>query len=452
METERGSIPPLFLGLEENMAVKIESVASKSVADILGIRANDKLLSVNGQEIRDVLDYGFYTADRNLTLIVERESGEKETLFATKKEYEDLGLEFTDFLMDSEHSCDNHCIFCFVDQLPEGMRETLYFKDDDERLSYLFGNYLTLTNLSDREVSRMIEMHITPVNISVHTTNEALRCKMLGNRKGGESLRHLFRLAKAKIEINCQIVLCRGINDGDELERTMEDLEALYPSVGSVAIVPVGLTKYREKLFSLEGYDKESAGEVLDRIERRQDAFRKTHETGMFYPADEWFLLAERPIPELSYYDELMQLENGVGMLALLKAEFLDAIERAEPSGFRPVDLITGEASADWIASLLDAAKKRFSGLKAEPHVVKNEFFGGNVVISGLLTGEDIKTQVRPEDLKGETLLIPRDMLRSEGDLFLDGLSLDDLSVYYNREVIPLSDGYELFEAMQRDD
>lgn len=432
------------------MAVVISSVKENSTAQRLGIKPKDILIEINGYEINDVLDYGFYSAGDSINIKFARPDGGTIILGSADTGGEDIGLEFDSFLIDSERRCSNRCIFCFIDQLPQGMRKSLYYKDDDERLSFLFGNYLSLTNLSDRLVERIIDMRLSPVNISVHTTNPKLRDYMMGNETAGESLKHLYRLSDKGTAVNCQVVLCRGINDGSELERTLLDLLSLYPSVRSISVVPAGLTAHRKGLAKIEPFDAKSAWEVLSLIESFNDKCRKTFETGLIYPADEWYVLTNKSVPELEYYDELLQVENGVGMLALLKYEFGEAVEKAAQLQAVPVDIITGEAAAEWIGSLVVTAKKKFPAIHAEIHVVKNEFFGGNVSVAGLITGGDIMNQIKPDELSGDKILISKSLLRSEGDLLLDDISINDISVYYNKEVTAVSDGYEFFEALGR--
>ena len=408
------------------MAVRIERVEKGSPAELCGIRDGGTLLAVNGRPVRDVFDYGFLCADSSLTLDVEYACG-PESFCLTKDEYSDVGLVFDTFLMDDSRSCRNNCIFCFIDQLPKGLRETLYFKDDDERLSYLFGNYITLTNLSNEDVERIIEMKISPVNISVHTTDKALRCEMMRNRFAGEKLKYLYRLASAGVEINCQIVLCRGVNDGDKLAATLKDLSELWPSVRSVAVVPVGLTRFRDGLVPLKPFDRASAAEAIDIIEATGS--RNLEKTGsrIVYPADEFFVLAGEPVPGCGYYGEMLQLENGVGMLAKFRNEFAGAASRAAgDSKKRSADIVTGTAAADMLNFLVNDVKKKYNNTVVTVHAVKNEFFGETVSVAGLLTGTDVIAQLKGK-LLSKRLLIPSSMLRREGDLFLDGLSPADL-------------------------
>ena len=425
------------------VAVKISGATKNSAADKLNIAAGSRLLSVNGHAINDMLDYGFYTVADMLTLEIECGS-ETKTYTVSKGEDEELGIESESFLMDEQHRCQNNCIFCFIDQLPAGLRETLYFKDDDERLSFLFGNYITLTNLGDAEIQRIIDMKISPVNISVHTTNPELRCRVMGNRFAGQRLEYLYRLAEAGVELNCQIVLCRDINDGTELETTLKRLIGLYPSVQSIACVPAGLTSHREGLPELIPYDRDSAVRTLDIIERCNKQCRAAYGVGLVYPSDEFFLLAGREIPELGYYDDLRQLENGVGMLALFKDEFLAVLEDAEPSAEKnSFTIVTGVLAAPAVAELAEKAKQKRPALDCEVVAIKNDFLGGNVTVAGLLTAKDIYNQLKNATEKSD-ILITECMLRSEGDMFLDSVTVDELSGMLGRRIIPNSGGEAL--------
>lgn len=430
------------------MAIVIRGARPDSPAEKLHIPAGALLLSVNGHAVNDMLDYGFYTAASRLELAVRLPGGAEKTYRVRKREDTELGIESDSFLMDGEHSCTNKCIFCFIDQLPKGLRESLYFKDDDERLSFLFGNYITLTNLNDAEVRRIIKMKISPVNISVHTTNEQLRCRMLGNRFAGEKLQYLYQLAAAGTEINCQIVLCRGVNDGAELRATLSRLTGLYPAVQSIAVVPVGLTKYREGLAPLKAFDKESALEVLSMIGEFHSSCRKAYGTGLVYPADEWFLLADKDIPGVDYYDELAQLENGVGMVALTREEYTEALADIAPTeGAAEFTAITGELAAPVLLELVKQAQEKAPNLSCSVVAVRNDFFGGNVSVSGLVTATDILAQVSPGDICG-TILIPANMLRRERDLFLDSVSVDELSKSLGGAILVVEDGADLAQIL----
>ena len=431
------------------MPVRITGVKETSSAARHGILPGELLISPNGHEIMDVLDYRFYEIEPQLAVVVQDSAGKQREVVIPKREYDEIGLEFETYLMDKQHSCRNRCIFCFIDQMPKGLRKSLYFKDDDSRLSFLFGNYITLTNLSEHEVERIIQMHISPINVSVHTTNPELRARMMGNRFAGKALDLLNRFAQAQIKINCQLVLCPGINDGQELERTLHDLEALIPAVQCVAAVPVGVTKFRQGLYPIRQYTKESAREVLGILERFGEECRKKHGTRMAFAADEFYLKAQIPIPEPGFYEDFAQLENGVGMLALLKDEFLTALQ--VESGYRTersVTIATGVAAGSLITELAEKAQAKFPGLQVRVVPIKNHFFGETITVSGLITGNDLIEQLKPLAL-GEELLIPSSMLRSEGDLFLDDISIQEASRALNVPVRAVeSDGYLLLNAM----
>lgn len=430
------------------MAVKIFDVTTGSHADKAGIKKGETLLSINSNEIVDVLDYRFYQVNRKLTLEVEDENKNVRTIEMTKGEYEEIGLEFETYLMDKQHSCRNKCIFCFIDQLPKGMRESLYFKDDDSRLSFLFGNYITLTNITEHEIDRIIKMHISPINVSVHTTNPELRCKMMNNRFAGDTLKYLKRFADAGITLNCQIVSCPGINDGDELVRTLTDLENL--GVNMTAIVPVGLTRYRENLYPLVPYNKETAGQTIDIIEKMGDECVKKHGRRIFFPGDEFYLLAEREIPSPEFYEDFSALEDGIGMIAYLtddvgwKLEELDADE----SLCHKVTIACGEGVFPYMKRIMSMINEKFPNITINTRAIKNNFFGGGVNVSGLVTGGDLIDQLRDDDL-GDRLLIPSSMLRFENDLFLDDVSTDDVERELNITLIPINNnGNDLVEAV----
>lgn len=430
------------------MAVKIFDVTTGSHADKAGIKKGETLLSINSNEIVDVLDYRFYQVNRKLTLEVADEDKNVRTIEMTKGEYEEIGLEFETYLMDKQHSCRNKCIFCFIDQLPKGMRESLYFKDDDSRLSFLFGNYITLTNITEHEIDRIIKMHISPINVSVHTTNPELRCKMMNNRFAGDTLKYLKRFADAGITLNCQIVSCPGINDGDELVRTLTDLENL--GVNMTAIVPVGLTRYRENLYPLVPYNKETAGQTIDIIEKMGDECVKKHGRRIFFPGDEFYLLAEREIPSPEFYEDFSALEDGIGMIAYLtddvgwKLEELDADE----SLCHKVTIACGEGVFPYMKRIMSMINEKFPKITINTRAIKNNFFGGGINVSGLVTGGDLIDQLRDDDL-GDRLLIPSSMLRFENDLFLDDVSTDDVERELNITLIPINNnGNDLVEAV----
>lgn len=430
------------------MAVKIFDVTTGSHAGKAGIKKGETLLSINSNEIVDVLDYRFYQVNRKLTLEVADEDKNVRTIEMTKGEYEEIGLEFETYLMDKQHSCRNKCIFCFIDQLPKGMRESLYFKDDDSRLSFLFGNYITLTNITEHEIDRIIKMHISPINVSVHTTNPELRCKMMNNRFAGDTLKYLKRFADAGITLNCQIVSCPGINDGDELVRTLTDLENL--GVNMTAIVPVGLTRYRENLYPLVPYNKETAGQTIDIIEKMGDECVKKHGRRIFFPGDEFYLLAEREIPSPEFYEDFSALEDGIGMIAYLtddvgwKLEELDADE----SLCHKVTIACGEGVFPYMKRIMSMINEKFPNITINTRAIKNNFFGGGVNVSGLVTGGDLIDQLRDDDL-GDRLIITSSMLRFENDLFLDDVSTDDVERELGVTLVPVNNnGNDLVEAV----
>lgn len=430
------------------MSARITGVAPGSPAAKAGIKEGDVLLSLNGNGIEDVLDYRFYMTERELCILVERE-GEEKIFTLRKGEYDDLGLDFETYLMDGHHRCRNDCIFCFIDQMPPGMRESLYFKDDDSRLSFLFGNYITLTGLSEREIQRIIKMHISPINISVHTTNPELRVKMMKNRFAGESLKILDRFAEAGIKMNCQLVLCPGWNDREELVRSIRDLSALWPAVESIACVPVGLTKYRDGLTKLEPYNQQTAGETLDIIDRMgMDLWHKTG-SRIVYPSDEFYLLAERPLPGDDWFEDYPQLENGVGMLTLFETQFRDAMEYApEKVEARHVAVATGEAAAPLIASLAEKAMAKWTNLKVDVYPIHNDFFGDTVTVAGLITAADLTAQLTGR-LTAPELLLSSTMLRHGENVFLDDVTTDELGKRLHTCVVPVGeDGADLLDAM----
>ncbi len=404
------------------MSVIITGVIKNSIAEKNGIKPNDILISLNSNEINDVLDFGFYEKEKNLVVKLN-----SKTLTIKKGEYEELGLDFNTYLMDKQQKCKNKCIFCFIDQLPKGLRESLYFKDDDSRLSFLFGNYITLTNLTQKDVDRIIKMRISPINISVHTTNEELRCKMMNNKNAGKSLDFLYQLAEAEIKINCQLVLCNGINDGEELEKSLQNLSELYPSVQSVACVPLGVTKFREGLAQLTEYNKETATQVINIIKSFQEKMLEKNQTRLFYPADEFFIKAKMPIPEYDYYEDFSQIENGVGMLAMLKDEYEYKLENTDDfCKKQKISIVTGKAAYPFIKRLVDETIKKWHNLDCTVYAIENNFFGKSITVSGLIVGIDIIEQLGEKDL-GDKVLIPCNMLRKEGDMFLDNTTVCEL-------------------------
>lgn len=430
------------------MPVTIAAVNPRTPAARAGIRPGDILETINGQVIRDVLDYRFYMTDTRLALALRRE-GQPLSVTLAKGEYDDLGLEFDTYLMDQQHTCRNKCIFCFVDQLPKGLRDSLYVKDDDSRMSFLFGSYVTLTNLTEEDIRRIIKMRLSPINISVHTTDPGLRVKMLKNPRAADSLRFLPMLVEGGIRVNAQLVLCPGINDGEAMKKSLYDLAAYRPGLGSIALVPVGLTGHREGLYPLRPYTRQEARQVLAIAEGFQEEMLQKHGSRVAYPADEFFLLAERPIPGADYYGEFDQLEDGVGLWALLRQEFAGALGMEEPRRIdRKISIATGEAAAPLLRELAAMAEEKFPGLSAAVHAVPNRLFGGAVNVAGLLCGEDLLNGLRGLPL-GEELLIPSVMLRHETDKFLDDTTVPWLSARLGVPVrVVDNDGGQLLDAM----
>lgn len=430
------------------MSVIIKSVIRHSYADRAGIRGGEVLLSISGNEIVDVLDYRFYQLNSKLELKVRSRTGEVRTVSVRKPEYEELGLEFETYLMDKEKSCRNKCIFCFIDQLPKGLRETLYFKDDDSRLSFLFGNYVTLTNLTEHEISRIIKMHISPVNVSVHTTNPELRVKMMGNRFAGDSLAILKRLSENGIVLNTQIVCCPGINDGDELRRSLKDLYDL--NVNLIAVVPVGLTKYRDGLYPLTPFDEQKARETVDILEGFGEMCLKTRGKRIAYAADELYIKAGYPIPDASFYEDFEAIENGVGLIAMLKEDVLAELDYREPDDSirRRVSIACGTSAAPYLRELTDLVQEKYPGVSVTVYPIVNRFFGEMINVSGLVVGADLIDQLKGKPL-GDALLISSSMLRFENDLFLDDVSVDDVREKLHTQVLPIhNDGKMLIDAI----
>jgi putative radical SAM enzyme (TIGR03279 family) len=427
----------------------IQSIDPGSPAERAGLRVGETLTHVGAHPIVDVLDYKYYTYDSRLELTLKDARGGVRTLRVKKKDGEDLGLNFETYLMDRARCCANNCIFCFVDQLPQGMRESLYFKDDDARLSFLTGNYITLTNLSERELQRIVDLRISPLNISVHATNPELRAQMLGHRNGGAGLELLRRFAQAGITMNCQIVSCPGINDGPELQRSMEDLAALHPGVNSVSIVPVGLTKHRQGLSNLRPYERDEAAAVVDMVEAYGRRCQTEYGTTLFWCSDEFYLKAGRTLPEDGYYEEYAQLENGVGMLRLLTTEFRSALSLADGAERAvPFSAATGMAAAPFIRSLLDMAEAKCHTIEGRVFPLVNHFFGETIDVAGLITGKDLITQLRGRDL-GKRLLIPVNMLRHGEDVFLDDITIADVERELKVRVRPVNqDGFDLCDAI----
>ena len=408
----------------------------------------DRLVAINGHRVLDVLDYKFYAYDTQLDVLLRREDGTEYRVEVRKPEGGDLGVDFESYLMDRPRSCANNCVFCFIDQLPKGMRPTMYFKDDDARLSFLLGNYITLTNLSRREIQRIIDLHISPVNVSVHTTNPALRVRMLRNPRAGESIETMRRFAASGIVMNCQIVCCPGWNDGAELQRTMEDLAAMYPGVHSVSIVPLGVTKYREGLEPLTPFTPGHAAETLDQVTAFGDLCVEKYGTRIFWCGDELYLQAGRELPPEEFYEEFTQLENGVGMLRLMETEFTSALKLAEEPDGVPFTVATGEAAAPLFEKLLRQAQARFPKLNGRVRAIRNDFFGHSITVAGLVTGQDLIAQLKGESL-GERLFVSQNMLRRAEMDFLDDVTLEQAVQALGVPIYPVEeDGFALWDAI----
>ena len=413
--------------MKKHMIVGVEP---GSIAHELSIEPGDHLLTVNQEPVRDVFDYQFFVTEEYLTLEIEKKNGDIEEIEIEKDPGEDLGLLFASDLMDEYRSCANRCIFCFIDQMPPGMRETLYFKDDDSRLSFLQGNYVTLTNMKEEDVERIIRYRMEPINISIHTTNPDLRCQMLQNRFAAKALSYIDRLYEAGITMNGQIVLCKGVNDGKELEKTLSDLSRYVPVMESVSIVPVGLTKYRDNLFPLEPFSKKDAENVIKTVEKFQNSIYNKSLTHFVHASDEFYLLAEAPLPEEERYDGYLQLENGVGMLRLLKEEFQEALKavKTDLSIDRSFSIATGALAYPYVKELTEQAYKKMPDSRIDFRVfeIKNHFFGESITVSGLICGQDIIAQLKGKEL-GKELLLPVNMFRSGEEYFLDDVTKADL-------------------------
>lgn len=433
----------------------VEKVLSGSIAEEMEITPGDALLEINGHKIEDIFDYQYYTQDEYIEILVRKPSGEEWLLEIDKGYDEDLGITFENGLMDDYRSCHNKCIFCFIDQMPKGMRDTLYFKDDDSRLSFLQGNYVTLTNMSDEDVDRIIRYNLSPINVSFQTTNPELRCRMLNNRFAGQALEKAWKLAQAGIIMNGQIVLCKGVNDGAELDRSIRDLSAYLPNLESVSVVPVGLSKYRDGLYPLESFTKEDAQDVLRIIHGWQNKIYPEYGTHFVHASDEWYILAEEELPQEEQYDGYLQLENGVGMLRLLLDEFAEAMEEDRINGrqarAKHITLATGRLAYRFIKQMAKQMEERYEGLQIDVIAIRNDFFGEMITVSGLLTGQDIMAQLKDRDL-GEKLLLPQNVLKSGEPVFLDDYTLDDIEKALQVRIdIVKSSGRDFIEAILSD-
>ncbi len=417
----------------------IKKVLPGSISEEMEIEAGDVLLTINDTEIEDIFDYQFLVQDEYIEVLIQKPDGEEWLLEIDKDPDEDLGIEFENGLMDEYRHCHNKCIFCFIDQMPPGMRETLYFKDDDSRLSFLQGNYVTLTNMSDHDIDRIIRYHLSPINISFQTMNPELRCKMLNNRFAGEALKKVDKLYEAGITMNGQIVLCKGVNDGEELEYSIREMSKYLPYLESVSVVPVGLSKYRDGLYPLEPFTKEDACKVIDRIETWQKKIYPEHGLHFIHASDEWYILAERGMPEEERYDGYLQLENGVGMIRLMWNEFMEAVEQLKGDAATlkkarecvlarggKISLATGKLAYPYIKKMTETLEELVPGLEVTVYDIRNDFFGEKITVSGLLTGQDILAQLSGKEL-GKRLLLPENVLRSGERVFLEDLTVEDL-------------------------
>lgn len=436
---------------EDNMKHRhiIRSVEDGSIAWELGVEPGDCLISINDKEIEDVFDYHYLVNDEELVLLIEKPDGEEWELEIEKDYEEDLGIEFEQGLMDEYRSCRNKCMFCFIDQMPKGMRETLYFKDDDSRLSFLQGNYITLTNMSDHDIDRIVQYHLEPINISFHTTNPELRCKMLHNRFAGDALKKVQTLYEGGITMNGQIVLCKGINDGEELERSIRDMTAYLPHLQSVSVVPVGLTKFRDELYPLEPFTKEEAKEVLAIIHRWQKKIYEEYGTHFIHAGDEWYILAGEEMPEEERYDGYLQLENGVGTTRLLQNEFQEAFEKLSGDDRETeISLATGKLAYPYLKRMIETLQTKYPNVIVHLYEIRNDFFGELITVAGLITGQDLKAQLSGRPL-GSRLLLPCCMLRNGEEVFLDDVTLDQLKEALQVQIdIVKSSGQDLIEAV----
>ncbi|MDD3614904.1 MAG: DUF512 domain-containing protein [Lachnospiraceae bacterium] len=436
----------------KNIKHVVKSVLPDSIAQEMDIEPKDVIISINDQPIEDVFDYHYLVNDEYLEVLVEKPDGEQWLLEIEKEFEEDLGIEFENSLMDEYRSCSNHCVFCFIDQMPPNMRKTLYFKDDDSRLSFLQGNYVTLTNMSDHDIDRIIHYHLAPINISFHTTNPELRKKMLNNRFAGDIFPRVQRLYEAGIEMNGQIVLCKGLNDGEELEKSIRDLSKYLPYLKSVSVVPVGLSKYREGLYPLEAFQKEDAVQVIKTIEAWQDKLMAEYNIHFIHASDEWYLLAERDLPQRERYDNYLQLENGVGMLRLLEDEITEALNhKKSDERVRKITIATGKLASGSLNKYNKAIRDKFPGVNIQVIPIENQFFGTQITVSGLITGTDLKQQLEGQEL-GEQLLLPCNMLRSGEEVFLDDVTVDELEEFLHTSIMVVdSSGQDYVDAVLGD-
>ena len=434
--------------MKNNMHV-ISRVLPGSIGEELELEPGDVLVSINGQPVEDVFDYRYLMNDEVVELLIRKKNGEEWELEVEKDYEDDLGVEFENSLMDDYRSCSNHCIFCFIDQMPPNMRETLYFKDDDSRLSFLQGNYVTLTNMSEYDLDRIIKFHLSPINVSFQTMNPELRCKMLHNRFAGDALKKVDRLYQGGVIMNGQIVLCKGVNDRDELEYSLEKLSEYAPVLQSVSVVPVGLSKYRDGLYPLEPFDREDAEYLIEQVERWQKIMMERHGIHFIHASDEWYILAGKKLPEETRYDGYLQLENGVGMMRLLETEVKERLAGLEGDNREfTASVATGKLAAPFIQQYMKLIQEKFPNIKVNVYTIRNNFFGERITVSGLITGADLREQLKDKEL-GEKILIPCNMLRSGEDVFLDDLTVEDIREALGTELVVVDEpGADLVDCV----
>ena len=434
--------------MKKNMHV-ISRVLPGSIGEELELEPGDVLVSINGQLVEDVFDYRYLMNDEVVELLIRKKNGEEWELEVEKDYEDDLGVEFENSLMDDYRSCSNHCIFCFIDQMPPNMRETLYFKDDDSRLSFLQGNYVTLTNISEYDLDRIIKFHLSPINVSFQTMNPELRCKMLHNRFAGDALKKVDKLYQGGVIMNGQIVLCKGVNDRDELEYSLEKLSEYAPVLQSVSVVPVGLSKYRDGLYPLEPFDREDAEYLIEQVERWQKIMMERHGIHFIHASDEWYILAGKKLPEETRYDGYLQLENGVGMMRLLETEVKERLAGLEGDNREfTASVATGKLAAPFIQQYMKLIQEKFPNIKVNVYTIRNDFFGERITVSGLITGADLREQLKDKEL-GEKILIPCNMLRSGEDVFLDDLTVDDIREALGTELVVVDEpGADLVDCV----
>ena len=434
--------------MKKNMHV-ISRVLPGSIGEELELEPGDVLVSINGQLVEDVFDYRYLMNDEVVELLIRKKNGEEWELEVEKDYEDDLGVEFENSLMDDYRSCSNHCIFCFIDQMPPNMRETLYFKDDDYRLSFLQGNYVTLTNMSEYDLDRIIKFHLSPINVSFQTMNPELRCKMLHNRFAGDALKKVDKLYQGGVIMNGQIVLCKGVNDRDELEYSLEKLSEYAPVLQSVSVVPVGLSKYRDGLYPLEPFDREDAEYLIEQVERWQKIMMERHGIHFIHASDEWYILAGKKLPEETRYDGYLQLENGVGMMRLLETEVKERLAGLEGDNREfTASVATGKLAAPFIQQYMKLIQEKFPNIKVNVYTIRNDFFGERITVSGLITGADLREQLKDKEL-GEKILIPCNMLRSGEDVFLDDLTVDDIREALGTELVVVDEpGADLVDCV----